>query len=92
MVDTSYLSLLAASNLLGHECLNVNTAFIQCKDKSSDPLQGEKVTKCTLGLMDKAEKNCSKSYEAYKKCLRSNNKEFRYCRKAEKEFEECMKG
>ena len=50
--DTSYLSLLAASNLIGKECADVNTKFIQCKLGDENPAkcvsEGEKVTACTL--------------------------------------------
>lgn len=50
--DTSYLSLLGASNLVGRECVGVNADYIRCKVEDENPAkcvsQGEKVTACTL--------------------------------------------
>ena len=50
--DTSYMSLLAASNLIGKQCVDVNTKFIKCKLADENPAkcvgEGEKVTACTL--------------------------------------------
>jgi len=87
------MSLLAAAPLIGSNCLEVNKAFVQCKQKDENPAtclsQGEKVTACTLKVLRLAEQDCKDSFSAYKTCLHKSNRNIDSCRKQQADFEKC---
>lgn len=91
--NTSYVALLATSNLIGKECLQANRDFVLCKQRDEEPAacveQGEKVTACVLKVLRQCEENCGDAYAGYQKCLKEKNRDTSLCRKDEAALEKC---
>ena len=85
------IELMAASKFLGRECAHVNQAYVKCKAEGGlDPTVCADmipvVQSCTQNVISIMNKNFSKEFLAFQKCLDKNDYRFSDCRNTEKDL------
>ncbi|KAI9298696.1 NADH dehydrogenase alpha subcomplex subunit 8, partial [Neoconidiobolus thromboides FSU 785] len=93
-VGASSAPLTSASYFLHAHCKNYYDDFMLCKNENNDPAhclkEGRKVTRCSVDLLEKLQKNCESEFSDHWKCLDNNNFEYRFCRQPEQKFNACV--
>lgn len=74
--------------------LEYNDDFMVCKRDNMNPekcaLEGRKVTRCAIDLMQKLSENCPDEFSAHWKCLEVSNNYYWKCRAEERTFNQCV--
>ncbi|KAJ2855857.1 ndufa8, NADH-ubiquinone oxidoreductase complex I 19kd subunit, partial [Coemansia asiatica] len=71
-----------------------NEDFMLCKNENRDPqhclLEGRKVTRCAIDVLQKIESKCLDEFRNHWRCLDEKNQEFGRCRVPERAYNECL--
>jgi hypothetical protein len=93
---TDHLSeaeLISLSTLLRRACNSVNTRFMRCKARRSDPSAclglASEVLACTRGAAEAARAQCASQQATYAACLNFNNAQLDKCRPEQKAVQAC---
>lgn len=93
-IKATHAALLTASYFVDAHCRAYSDDYMQCKRENGDPakcaLEGRKVTRCALDLLQQLENNCGKEYERAWRCLGDGNNYYWKCRGEERELNRCV--
>ena len=90
--------LLAASFLIGKECLMLNDFYVNCRNEAVKAKTnisncfhiGRQLEQCIDLTFDKIRTSCQKCFERYWRCLDLNNHNQIFCRDEEHTFDACL--
>ncbi|KAJ1647355.1 ndufa8, NADH-ubiquinone oxidoreductase complex I 19kd subunit [Coemansia erecta] len=93
-IGSTSAPLKSASFFIGSLCQEYNEDFMLCKNENRDPqhclLEGRKVTRCAIDVLQKIESKCLDEFRNHWRCLDEKNQEFGRCRVPERAYNECL--